>query len=105
MFPKSQRINSIVFKKIFTSGKRYFSPFFRVYIFPGDTKVSVVIPKKILKKRFERNREKRRITHICKKHLINNNKQYIFVIQKNTQFLSFQELETEIVSCIKKTEK
>ena len=104
MFNKSQRINSREFTKIFSLGKKYFSPNFRCVSLLGDFKISVVIPKKILKKRIERNREKRRILHILKHINIQKNitGMMIIFIQKNTQNLSTLELTQELQTIIKK---
>lgn len=108
MFNTSQRINSRDFAKIFKKGKKYFSPFFRIVV-GGDTfGVAVVIPKKVIKKRVHRNREKRRILHLIKDILENTSFPHtgiIFWIQKNTHTLSPIELRAELQEIIKKTER
>ena len=107
MFSRSQRINSREFTLIYNSGKKYFSPFFRFIVNTGSFKVAVVVPKKKIKKRVNRNKEKRRIMNAIREIFKNNYPQLniIIFLQKDTQNLSFNELVDELYKCIKKTDK
>ncbi len=104
MFKKSKRINSREFTTVFKKGKKSFSSFFQIITFGGECKVAVVISKKKIKKRIQRNREKRRILHVIKKiteqYPLSTN--MIIFLQKDTQNLTFNELEEELLYSIKK---
>ena len=106
MFKRLERINSREFTQIFKEGKKYFSSFFRCITSPGKFKVSVVIPKKQLKKRISRNIQKRRIVKVIKAILGNNKPpiSVIFFMQKDTTNLSLPELEKELIILMKKTD-
>jgi len=98
-------MNSREFTFVYSKGKKYFSPFFRLIIQSGDFKLSVAIPKKKIKRRVDRNKEKRRIIHIMKdifNHQPPQNNIIIF-LQKDTQKLSLIELKKEIKIILKKT--
>jgi len=100
MFPQRQRINSREFKIILKKGQKKFSPFFRArFVNEVPTaKVAVVIPKKIIKKRYERNRLKRRISHMGKKLVLNHTEPVhtIIWLQKPIENLSNQEILSEL---------
>lgn len=106
MFNRLERINSREFTYIFKKGKKYFSSFFRCIILPGDYKVSVVIPKKQLKRRISRNTQKRRIASIIKSALEKKKPQLsiIVIMQKDVTNLSLKDLEKEIITLMKKTD-
>ena len=106
MFNYLERMNSVKFLKVFKSGKKYFSPFFRVVVFPGSFAVAVVIPKKKLKKRVARNREKRRVSSLLKEILAQRvvHASYIVFLQKNTADLSYLDLKKELTNILKKTD-
>lgn len=98
MFPKKQRISSVLFTSIMKKGKRSFTRFFRMKFMPSNTlAVSVAISKKIIKKRIARNKEKRRILHILKNVLSEDTNYHIVIsIQKDTQVLNHPELSNEL---------
>ncbi len=104
MFSKSSRLNSRIFNNIFKKGTMVFSKYFRMKYYPTDVvSVAVVIPKKILKKRIERNREKRRITHILKEIIPHDTYfSYIFWLTKDSSDFSHKELKQHIQDFLKK---
>jgi len=106
MFNQSQRMNSREFTLLYSRGKKYFSSFFRIVIGGDVFKVSIVIPKKKLKKRIDRNREKRRIAHALKKVFGETYPQagIIIFLQKDTTELSFTQLTAELQQLVKKTD-
>lgn len=71
MFPKHQRINSVLFSLVFQSGKRIHSDGFFISYKQGDeyepARFAVVIPKKVEKSAVRRNRYKRKAFHYIKK--------------------------------------
>lgn len=78
MFKKINRVSSWLFPNLMKS-KTLFSQSFRVkYKKNTDLlKISVVIPKKIIKKRVHRNRLKRQIIHSIKNTINTNTNMYI----------------------------
>ena len=105
MFSQKQRMNSKTVAQTLKTGKRFFTSFFRgTFVVQDDFMVSVIIPKKIIKKRIHRNREKRRILHSLKIVLNGTSPKcaLILSLQKNTHALSFEELNKELELVCKK---
>ncbi len=64
MFPKDQRISSVLFTRIFKTGRKKYNSLFRAsFVSSKQLQVSVVVPKKRYKKRTDRNYIKRMIMH------------------------------------------
>lgn len=98
MFKKSQWLQSTFFKKIFKHGKTIRGDFFRIHFMLGSNfKCSVVISKKVLKRRVDRNRQKRRILHILKE-LLSSEEKNIFVVhvQKDPSSLNTHQLREHL---------
>ncbi len=101
MLSKRSKISAREFKQYYSESKKTFTSFFRVGVCPSEQHTSqfaVVIPKKIIKHAFARNREKRRIYALLRdiqKTLSSANYYFIF-LQKDTRELSHDLLEQEI---------
>jgi ribonuclease P protein component len=104
MFSKIFRLNSRTFSTVFQKGLIAFGDYFRMkYVSSSEFKVSIVIPKKLIKKRVDRNREKRRITHLLKECIFTDTHYYyIFWLTKDSQKLSSKELKDFLQKVIKK---
>jgi len=79
--------------------KYHTTPHFRILAADSDNlKVSVVIPKKVLKRRVDRNREKRRVLHAVKEILGDSpeSKSFIIWVTKDTSEVSFSDIVSEI---------
>jgi ribonuclease P protein component len=96
MFKKGETINSREFKIIQKKGKKSFTHFFRGIINGNLFKITVVVPKKIYKKRVQRNTQKRRLTHALKNISDLPNKNIIIFVQKDISKLSFIELQNSL---------
>jgi len=109
MFPRAQRLNSVAVAHIQKKGIRSFTPFFRMMFLPAsEFRISCVIPKKVISRRIDRNREKRRILHTLKNIFhIKTIFWYVIYLQKDTSTLSLDELRIELLNLIYKqcTEK
>lgn len=105
MLKPIHRISSVLFRRIFRKSKKTFSRFFRLAYTPADNfKLAVVVPKKIYKKRVDRNRQKRRIIHRVKE-LVPLSAPYSCIIwlQKDVSLLSSDDLHKEISLLLEKT--
>ena len=98
MFKKIHRVSSWLFKPLLKS-KSYFSCYFRAkYRTSVDTlKISVVIPKKIIKKRVDRNALKRKILHYIKENIITDkNFHCVFWVSKNIHLIDKKVWQNDI---------
>lgn len=106
MFSRSCRMNTRIFKEEYTHSQKVFSPFFRLAFVPKtDSRFAVVVPKKITKKAFARNRQRRRIYAVLRSLYQRGNMMsgfYFFFVQQDISSLSVQELEQEILSVYNK---
>lgn len=105
MFSQKHRLNSRMVTQTMKKGTRIFTSYFRGTFEYQDTfRVSVVVPKKIISKRIGRNREKRRILHSVK-HILDKeypNYHLIISLQKDTQLLSSEVLQKELILFLEK---
>lgn len=105
MFKKLLRLNSREFNLCYATGKNKFSPHLRMKMLPNQESAScaVVVPKKVLKRRIDRNQEKRRVMHALKHALDSDEVSKIIVfIHKDTTHLSYNSLIDELSNLIKK---
>ncbi|MCA9352695.1 ribonuclease P protein component [Patescibacteria group bacterium] len=106
MFSKQQRLNSRAVNRIIIGKHRFFTSCFRVHFEPADAfRVALIIPKKIIPKRVMRSRQKRRILHVLKSFVNNispSTCHILLILQKNTQDVSFVDLEKEVELVIQK---
>lgn len=102
MFKKSQRVSSWLFKPIMR-GTTQFSSYFRIKskIDVDDFRVSVVVPKKIIKKRVARNTAKRKVLHYVKS-LISQDQPRHIVIWLTADIQKSQNWQQEITQLINK---
>ena len=106
MFKKNNRVSSWLFKPLL-KGKTIFSPSFRVkYLHNKDVfRLSVVIPKKIIKKRIERNILKRKILHYIKSVIgTDDTSHYVFWVTKGINDTGLNNWKKEIDDILKKTD-
>lgn len=102
MFKKSETINSREFRTLQKKGKKLFTPYFRAVVAENSFKITVVVPKKIYKKRVDRNKQKRRITHALKNISELPAKNIIIFVQKDISELSFTDLTQSLALLLKK---
>ena len=111
MLPRSQKINTQLFKKVLLEGKNYNFVYFSVkklrILEESKNKFAFVISKKILKKAVERNLIKRRffnlIKTICPENL--ETSAIIFFCKKGVEKLDFGDLKKEIANILEKLVK
>lgn len=101
MLSKEKKLNSIEHKEVLSLGTRNYSSFFTLYALkkPQElSKCSVVIPKKITKKAFQRNKNKRKVFDIIKNIYPHISPGYFFVLMARTdvQDLSHEDLYREV---------
>ena len=106
MFKRTQWIPSSLFKKIFKKSRVHRNTYVELRTLPSDSlRVGVIIPKKIIKKRVDRNRQKRRILSILRKNIAPElSMVFAIFIKKDTRELDTLALETliqEILSKVK----
>lgn len=85
MFKRIHRMSSWLFTPLMKS-RSYFSSHFRVksYGVDDEIKISVVIPKKLIKVRVQRNKIKRKILHYLRANVdINSKKHTVFWLTKD----------------------
>lgn len=106
MFKKIHRVSSWLFPTLMKS-KTLFSQSFRLkYQKNTDIlKISVVIPKKIIKKRVQRNRLKRQILHMLQKIILKNNNYYVFWLTRDISKTPIDQWEKELSLLVSKTNK
>ncbi len=104
MFPQKNRLNSQEVVKLITLGKKNFSSYFRINYLKGHfLQCSVVIPKKIYKQAFTRNKERRRILSVCRNLLsLNEEGLYLIFLTKDIKKLDYKSLEKELRDVLKK---
>ena len=96
MFKKSYRLNTSLFKEVFTFGETYKTNLFLVKFKKNNIKhsrFSVVVSKKIIKKAHERNQIKRRMYHALKE-VYNNYPvyDYVFILNSKIKDIQYKEL-------------
>lgn len=98
MFAKEQRANSRDINNLLKKHHRNFSEFFKLLSFPFPTlRSAVVISKKTIKRRVDRNRQKRRVVHVLKDLIPPDTSAYcVLWVQKDTSVLSHAELYHEL---------
>jgi len=108
MLSKENRLKKTEFKKVFTQGKRLYSPFFTIiYISNRNTNVpqcAVVVSKKIDKRASMRNRIKRRVREALRRSLknISPHVQCIFLCKSLISTLTVEEIEQEVLKYIQR---
>lgn len=92
MFKKQHRLTSREFDVFFKEGKRIPSPVGQlIYAESELLKVSVVVPKKVIKTAVGRNRLRRQTYHLLKSLLDNKTGIYILIFNKNILKKSTEE--------------
>lgn len=87
MLPKKQRVTTKVLQQIFSSGRKKYFPEFKIYYQDNVysyPRISVIVPKKLIKKAVVRNQIKRRIRHVLNSLIKENKikpKDYLFVLK------------------------
>ncbi len=86
MFPKSQRLNSVLFSATFSQGKKIHAPgFFIAYKDAPDhtpARFTAVVPKKLAKLAVRRNRFKRKALHYIKELDLPEHGIYVIVFKE-----------------------
>ena len=103
MFRTKERLSSTLVKKKIKKGTLIGSGTFRVRYLPvkGERRVAVVISKKTIKGRVQRNRERRRTLHLLKE-LLPIGYHMVVMINRNTQDLSQADLKQSLVDLMTK---
>lgn len=98
MLSKRQRIKSSDFKKIYTKGRSVNkSSFLKLRYLPSEHfKAAVLVPKKVIKKRVLRNKQKRRILALLRIYQEKLSFAVVITVFKDTKDLSFVDLEKEL---------
>ncbi|MBT3249669.1 MAG: hypothetical protein HN846_03475 [Candidatus Pacebacteria bacterium] len=109
MIPKIYKLRLRKISGYFSSCKRYFSKYFLVFYRRHDgnnTKVVVVVPKKIIKLRVNRTQMKRQIYSLCLP-LLRKSKglELVFVINKSITTASREEIFENINNIFSKLDK
>lgn len=108
MLSQKNRISKKAFPKILREGYSVHSPFFRmVYVQNTEdfnTRIAVIVSKKVAKQAVQRNLIRRRIYSAQRNFLQSIKKPYLiaFFVKKEAFDASFIELQTEIEQSLKK---
>jgi ribonuclease P protein component len=104
MFKKIHRVSSWLFKPTMKS-KTHFSSYFRIKYLKTSTdfKISIVVPKKIIKKRVARNTLKRKILHYIKQSIVTDKNFYcVFWMSKDISTIEKKIWQNDIDQIIHK---
>ena len=108
MLPRSNKINTSLFKEVLKKGKTYNFTYFSLKVLKisngNKSRFASVVPKKFIKKAVLRNLLKRQIFNIINEISddINDNFVVIIFCKSETNKLSFSELKKEIIFVFKK---
>ena len=106
MLSKQNRLDKHQYNQVFKEGKTLHSPFFMMkYIEnPENKRFSVVVPKKVLKKAYQRNTLRRFIYNAIRFELENISAgDYIFVLKKINNEYTKEDVVKSIFEYIQKT--
>lgn len=96
MFKKSYKLNTSLFKEVFSFGKTYKTPFFLIKSKENNIKhsrFSVVVSKKVVQKAHQRNQIKRRMYHALKQvYNIYPTADYVFILNSKIKDIQYNEL-------------
>lgn len=95
MLSRLHKIPKASFQKVYTQGKKSFSPLFRIIQLhdQNEARFAVVIAKKVIRGAVRRNREKRRIYTALWHHTKHLSGSIIIILNKDTRELSLSALE------------
>jgi len=109
MFKKNYRLTTSEFSEHFTNGKKFHSDHLTIIYKEGvDTKVAVVVGKKVAKSAVLRNTIKRRIYASLRKYQLEKNVSFgklIVIVKKSYNTLSRKEAEEILLKTIKQVIK
>ena len=108
MLPRSKRLTSSQVKTVFAKGRKFFSPLF-TFLFVknhnNETKLAVIVPKKVSKKKVERSRLKRRLSATVEELLpLFPTVWGVYIIKKEMRDATPEELKKEVRKQLSKTQ-
>jgi ribonuclease P protein component len=107
MLKKNNRITKDKeFERIFKKGKGKYSPILGIKAVDSDlenSRFGIIVSTKISKKAVERNKIKRQIREIIKKHLsnINSGKDIVIITLPKIKEANFEQIEKYVIFCLK----
>ncbi|MFT5280793.1 MAG: ribonuclease P protein component [Flavobacteriaceae bacterium] len=104
MLPKKQRLTTEEFKEVFSTGRKYHTPFFTYIVLKKeDKKTSVVVSKKNIKTAVGRNKKRRMIYRILQSlQSISPSFWNIMIIKKEALEKDTNEIQKDIEGFYKK---
>ena len=108
MLRKNERLKRSEFNRFFSLGRRLQSKLFQVVFHPHKSfHASVVVSKKVEKSAVKRNKIRRRLYDILRRHKDAGGKSgiYIIIVKGGANKLSYKELKKELLEIIGRTTK
>ena len=105
MLPKKNRLNIKEYKEVFSAGKTVHTPLLMIKVEKNteNKRFSVVVPKKVLKKAYQRNALRRYVYNVIREKIdIINNVSVIFILKKEFNNSNEEGLKKEIEEQLKK---
>jgi len=103
MLPKKERLSREEFNRFFSVGKRFSAPSLQVvYVSNPTFHASVVVPKKVAKRAVVRNKIRRRIYDIVRRHksVLENRGVFIFFTKTGIERKSYAQLKEDVESVL-----